>query len=597
MPYLLASRKIWIRAFVTLPFIIVAFFFISNAYSQIDFGAKLLPKVRHKVDIRKNIPVKMRDGVMLATDIYMPLKDGKFPVILARTPYGKEAPGPIRFVANNFARRGIAVVLQDCRGRYNSEGVFNPFVNESNDGADTISWIRRQPWANRKIGLLGFSYLGYTAWAAQEEAHSKVKTIVPITSTMTPYRILYNNGVLNYSLALDWSMMVDGKQNNSTAQYNWFRPVFAPLYKVDDLVNKDLSVYDSWLNHPTPDNYWKMLDTRTKASTLGVPALFIGGWYDIFAKATLEEFVEFSQKGTGGAKDSVLIMGPWSHALRSQEGEMHYGPKAGFEVIVQALFSWLEKHLSAENNLDNEPPKVMLFVMGENRWRTEAEWPLARTKYRKMYFRSKGDAHTMNGNGRLSWNLPEDEPADEFKFDPRYPVPTVGGCFYPPQFAGPRNQRAIERRKDVLVYTSEVFTETFEITGPLKVTLYASTSAVDTDFTAKLVVVSPDGRALNLADGIIRARYRNGVENIASFVNPGEVVKYKIDLWATSYVFSAGQKLRVEISSSNFPRFDVNRNTGKNFATDSEYVIANQKIYHSKTYPSYITLPVIPRMK
>ncbi len=569
--------------------------YITQAYSQFPPKGGFANKARLKIEIKRNVMVKTRDGVKLATDIFLPRKKGKFPVVLARIPYGKQQSGPILLAAKALAHKGMAVVLQDCRGRYDSKGKFYPFIHEVNDSADTIRWIKRQSWAGKKLGLIGFSYLGYTAWAGAVGANSKVDAMVPITATMSPYRILYERGVLNYSLALDWSIMVDGKINNSTTEYNWFRPVTAPLNEIDDVLYKDNAPYDSWLDHPTPDNYWSKIDLFAKGTRCNIPTLFIGGWYDIFAKSTLDEFVKVTAGGGGKAKDSVLIMGPWSHSLRKQTGEINFGSGAGFEMIFQAMFTWLQKYLGEEGENIPDPPKIMLFVMGENKWRMEGEWPLARTRFKKMYFHSDNKNESPNSSGALTWFAPGDEKYHEFYFDPKYPVPTVGGNFYPPQYAGPKNQSALEKREDVLIFTSEPLKEEMEITGPISVTLYASTSAKDTDFTAKLVSVERDGRAINLVDGIVRARYGKAVKNPPSFVEPGEVVKYTIDLWATSYLFSKGQRLRVEISSSNFPRFDVNRNTGGNFATDNNYVIAHQKIYHNGKYPSHITLPVIPR--
>jgi hypothetical protein len=405
--------------------------------------------------------------------------------------------------------------------------------------------------------------------------------------------MLYEKGVLNYMLALDWATMIEGKYNNPTTGLNWYEPVYAPLLQVDDRVHKNIDQFDQWANHNRLDTYWKRHDLAARQSEFNAPALFIGGWYDIFAKDNIDDFLSYTKNAKGRARESTLLVGPWSHALRQKEGEVDFGGQAGFQIIAQAMVSWLDSHLIHPEKMHNKKPKILLFVMGENRWREEGEWPLLRTRFKKMYFHSKGDADVSETRAALSWEKPTAEPFDAFQFNPKRPVPTVGGCVYPPKFAGPRDQRAVEQRKDVLVYTSEPLDQKLEITGPISVTLYASTSAKDTDFTAKLVAVDPGGRALNLQDGIVRARFAQSARQARPIV-PGQIVKYTIDLWVTSYVFSKGQQIRVEISSSNFPRFDVNRNTGAFPATDDQYVIADQKIYHDAKHPSHITLPVIP---
>ena len=587
------------RALIAIPvmLLIVSGLVISVAYGQTGFfrkSEKNNPTIepRHRVEKLKDVQVPMRDGTRLATDIFVPVTKGPFPVILARLPYGKENQKLLQIVAEGLAKRGSVFVMQDCRGRYNSQGTFTPFVDEVKDGADTVDWISRQDWFNGKLGLIGFSYLGYTAIAADIGSKIKATALLPMITTMSPYRMIYENGVLNYMTVLDWVMTLDEKMNSPAGSVDWFRPVFAPLIKVDDVVTRNIPIFDFWVKRPNPDNYWRSVDLLPRTKSVNAPALFIGGWYDIYANDVISDFDHVIRHGSINARQSRLMMGPWSHKLSRREGSIDFGNQAGFPIIAKAMVSWLETHLFGKTT--SLPPRILLFVMGENRWRSEKEWPLARTRYTRYFLCSKGSANTLKGDGTISINPPVSEKPDKFTFDPKHPVTTIGGCVYPPQYAGPKDQRAVERREDVLVYTSAPLEEQLEITGPIKMILYASSSAKDTDFTAKLVAVDPGGRAINLQDGIVRARYRKSTAR-PSFVQPGKVTKYTIDLWATSYVFFKGQRIRVEISSSNFPRFDVNHNTGNEVATDNKYVTAQQTIYHNAQYPSHILLPVIPR--
>lgn len=594
---LITGRNFRIRFAIPLLAIAVIGFTLSVAYGQLGFfqkneqnHSKFEP--RHRVEKLKNVQVPMRDGTRLATDIYVPVTTGPFPVILARLPYGKENQKFLQIIAEGLAKRGAVFVMQDCRGRYNSPGTFTPFVDELKDGTDTVEWISKQEWFNGKLGLIGFSYLGYTAWAAELGSRVKATTLLPMITTVSPYRMIYENGVLNYMTVLDWLVTISGKMNNPTSGVDWFRPVFAPLIQVDDVVAKNIPIFDFWVSHPNPNNYWRSIDLLPKSTSTNAPVLFLGGWYDIYAKDVISDFVHITNRSSSKARHSCLMVGPWSHKLGRQEGTIDFGNQAGFQIIAKALISWLESYLFDKPT--SPPPRILLFVMGENRWRAENEWPLERTRNTRYFLGSEGHANSLKGDGKLSIDPPGSESPDKFSFDPKHPVPTMGGCIYPPQHAGPKDQRAVERRQDVLVYTSEPLGELLEITGPIKVVLYASTDAKDTDFTAKLVAVDPGGRAINLQDGIVRARYRKS-PNKPLMIQPGKITKYTIDLWATSYVFFKGQQIRVEISSSNFPRFDINHNTGNEVATDSEYVIANQTIYHSAQYPSHILLPVIPR--
>jgi putative CocE/NonD family hydrolase len=348
--------------------------------------------------------------------------------------------------------------------------------------------------------------------------------------------------------------------------------------------------------HPTYDDYWRVRGIDDRFDLVTVPALNIGGWYDIFSKATLDHIAQVRRSSTNHAmrRNQFVVLGPWGHGVGGQKlGDLDFGPSAKLD-LGKLQFDWFEYWLKGKNTGVQDWPSVRLFVMGENVWRNEHEWPLARTQFTPWYLHSSGKANTSAGDGSLSPASPDAEPADHFTYDSANPVPTQGGNNLVAIPAGPFDQSAVEQRADVLVYTSAPLEKAVEVTGPVRVLLHATSSARDTDFTAKLVDVHPDGKAYNLCDGIIRARCRESL-TAPTLIEPGKAYRYEIDLWVTSNLFKPGHRLRVEIASSNFPRFDRNPNTGHDFGADAELAKAEQTILHDREHPSHILLPTIPR--
>jgi putative CocE/NonD family hydrolase len=348
--------------------------------------------------------------------------------------------------------------------------------------------------------------------------------------------------------------------------------------------------------HPHFDQYWAGRGVRNCWQDITVPIYTVGGWYDIFSRSVFEHInaVRAMSRSQHARKHQHLLMGPWAHGI-SQDGkvgDLNFG-KESVVNLREMQTKWFDYWLKGEQTGADKWPAFRIFVMGRNQWRDEQQWPLERTKYTPYYFRGKGSANTVEGDGKVTTTKPSDEPCDEFVYDPNDPVPTAGGCNLVGCPVGPRNQSEVEKRSDVLVFTSDKLKTELEVTGPVKVILYAASSAKDTDWTAKLVDVHPDGRAINLCDGVIRASYRDS-QNNPGLIQPGKIYRYEIDLWVTSKVFLPGHKIRVEISSSNFPRFDRNPNTGEPFGTGTELIKAAQTIYHDKGHPSHVLLPVIP---
>ena len=354
------------------------------------------------------------------------------------------------------------------------------------------------------------------------------------------------------------------------------------------------------LQHSTDGPYWHAMDVRRQVRNINVPMFHVGSWYDVFQYDTLTMFNGLrSQAMTAEARQSQkLLMGPWGHLLpyavptSKGTGEIDFGPESVIELHEHQL-RWFDHFLKGVNNGILDEPPIRLFVMGANRWRDESEWPLARTKYTKVYLHSNGKANSLRGNGQLSLVAPKDEQPDRYVYDPNDPVPTRGGTTLGIAL-GVFDQNKIEEREDVLIYTGEMLTEDLEVTGPVVLKLFAASSAPDTDFTAKLIDVRPDGYAQNIVEGVVRARFRESL-TAPTLITPDKVYEYTLDLWATSHVFKAGHRLRLEVSSSNFPRYDRNPNTGHEFGVDAEIQTARQTIFHDQRYPSHVVLPVIPK--
>ncbi len=571
-----------------------------------------------------NVPVKMRDGATLYADIFRPDAEGKFPALITRTPYDKSSPqnrtGTLDVI--RAAMSGYAAVVQDVRGRYTSDGDFYTFVNEINDGYDSIEWLAAQPWCTGKVGTFGISYVGATQWLA---AKSKPPSLTAIAPGFTAHDYhegwAWQGGAFELGFNLSWAIGALAGANwgklsqqlnlgpddldKLIAQKDALCGGFShlPMQDMPHLEGGLAPYYYDWLAHSEYDDYWKQVCIAESHSEIAIPAFNVGGWYDIFLGGTIGNYMSMRANGASDAarNGQRLLIGPWIHSgsAPAVSGEYNFGTRAAAAAIdlPGAFLRYYDHHLKGEDNGVADEQPVRIFVMGINEWRYEDAWPLERAEAVRYYLHSGGRANTLNGDGALNPESPADEPPDVFVYNPIDPVPTSGGglCCDPAFMApGAFDQRSIETRSDVLVYSTPPMERDTEVTGPISVTLYASTSAKDTDFTAKLVDVEPCGYARNLTDGIIRARYR-APRQPASFITPGDVVEYTIDLWATANVFKKGHSIRLEISSSNFPRFDRNMNTGDAIGADASFQSALQTIHHTASHPSHITLPIVPR--
>jgi uncharacterized protein len=583
---------------------------VAPAAAEVVFPKAYPPA--NEIVIENMVPAKMRDGVTLYADVFRPAGPGKYPVVVSRTPYSTER-FPNSYAMGVFlSRRGYVYVYQDVRGRFESEGRWEPFRDDLDDGYDTIEWAAKQEWSNGKVGMEGGSYLGHVQWRAAMAKPPSLVTIYPrVASTSLYHDWITLNGGWRLSFNFGWGAVrmesrvmqnpgphtLDAAGEDISYERLQWR---LPLTDMPRLAGRKPKFYQDWLAHPDYDGYWKAINAEEVFEKIAVPVQTSGGWFDIFSQGTLRGYVGMRTRGgseTARTKSRLLI-GPWGHGPSQRTGEIDFGAYANVDEEAIQL-RWFDYWLKGiDNGLDREPP-VTLYVMGRNEWRQENEYPLARTQYRKMHLASAGNANSRRGGGRLQWDAPAaGAPPDRYLYDPDNPVPSVGGnnCCGTPTPAGPRDQRSVEARNDVLVYTSDVLAEPVEVTGPVKVVLHASTDGPDTDWVAKLVDVFPDGRAFNVAEGILRARYREGTDK-PQLLEPGKVYEFTIDLVGTSNEFQRGHRIRVDVTSSHFPQFDRNPNTGEKFGTSAKVRVARQTVYHDAGRPSHILLPVIPRAK
>ena len=563
----------------------------------------------YEVTIERNVSARMRDGVTLRADVYRPKADGKFPVLLQRTPYSKS--NGVTFGVR-AASRGLVVIFQDVRGRYSSEGEWYTFKHESDDGYDSVEWAAALPYSNGKVGMFGGSYVGATQMLAAIAHPPHLAGICPVV-TASNYHDgwTYQGGAFEQwfneswtsGLAQDTLNRAEAKNTNALPGV-WTLPLTS--YSLFNLPDSPAALYSpselapyflDWLAHPSYDDYWKHLSIEEHFADIQVPALTVAAWYDIFQGGSLRNYSGIRARGGAPARRGQrLLVTIGGHAGGGQKiGDVDFGPAAAQFDEDDVTLHWYEfLFKEIQNEFAKEKP-VKIFVMGRNEWREEDDWPLARAQSTKYFLHSAGSANSLRGSGRLSSTAPRVESPDHYVYDPSNPVPTTGGplcCDSWHLAPGPRDQRAVENRDDVLIYSTPVFEQDTEVTGPVSLELFAKSSAVDTDFTAKLVDVAPDGFAQNLTEGILRVRYRDSQEK-PNLMNPGQVYKLTIDLWSTSNVFLKGHVLRLEVSSSNFPRFDRNLNTGEAAGFARHYVSATNTVYHDADHPSVLVLPIL----
>jgi uncharacterized protein len=564
------------------------------------------------VAVEFDVPATMRDGTVLRANVYRPTGDGPWPVLLTRLPYSKDLPGALSMLDPvQAARRGYMVVIQDTRGRFRSEGEWEPMLREREDGFDTVAWAAALPSANGQVGMYGGSYFGFTQWAAAGQQPPALRAIVPTITWDDPLRgLAYRGGALELGTMANWHLLqgFDVLARRHRADPRALAMAVAGLADEIDRLGPEgyaslpLAEFAPLRRQPVAPAFFETVaHAMDRAATepvvvahdrVQVPSLNIGGWNDIFLAGTIANYQAMRQRGL----PTKLLIGPWVHSLRQTPvGEVNFGFRSQITFIDLKYdlgglqLRWFDHWLKGlDTGMLREAP-ISLFVMGANRWRDEQEWPLARAVDAPYY---------LHANGGLSIAAPAaDEAPDRYTYDPADPVPTLGGSLLmtPEYPGGPIDQRPIEARPDVLVYTTPPLARDTEVTGPVRLRLWAASSAPDTDFVGRLVDVHPDGRSLNLADGIVRARYRCfDAGEPPSLLEPGRPYPLEIDLWATSNVFKAGHRIGLQVTSSSFPRWDRNPNTGHAFGADAELRPAQQTILHDAQHPSQLVLPIVP---
>lgn len=533
------------------------------------------------VQVEENVRIPMTDGVTLAAKVFRPKVEGKrFPALMLLRYWqtGEQE-------ANFFAPRGYACVLVDCRGRGKSEGKWEMYVNDPKDGFDAQTWIGKQPWCDGGIGMFGQSYNAFTQTMTAPLANPHLKCIFPVEGQQTNFGHVYNDGVMQLNMVFTAGLYTTGPTAvlpHKPIDDPFFRRL--PLVKVCDEF-PDAYWVREWFEHPRFDDHWKRYGVYGKYDKVKVPAFFATGWYDNLVHEGFKNFKGFrEQGGSKEAREGTKIrVGP----------TVHGGAYGQFDLALRWYDFWLK---GKANGIDKEAP-VQIYVMGADRWRNEQQWPLPQTKFTDFYLASGGKANTLNGDGSLAagGEPAKESPPDTYVYDPEDPVYTLGGNISTnPEVGGPQDRRVRQDRQDVLVYTTAPLEKDTEVTGPVEVKLYAASDAVDTDFTATLTDVHPDGKAIHICEGIRGVTFRESLENPTP-IEPGKVYEYTISLWETSQLFRAGHRIRLEISSSNFPRYARNQNTGLPFGTSAEVKKARQTIYHDAQRPSRLILPIIPQ--
>jgi len=544
--------------------------------------------------IEFNRRVRMRDGVELSADVYRPDVQGRFPVIINRTPYTKTSSGTLT-LAKYFVSHGYVFVAMDVRGRGDSDGKFAPYVNDGQDGYDAIEWCAVQEWATGKVGTVGGSYNGRIQWLAAVKQPPHLTAMIVLVTPSDPF-VEWPTGQ-PLPMDISWYHFTAGHVLQNMEAVDWKKLyLHLPLLTMDEATGRPNPLWKEEVEHSKLDSWWEPQRYQNKYEQVRVPVLGISGWYDDEQVGTPLNFIGMTTKGADEKlrRSQKMLMGPWPHAINSTAklGEVDFGATAVIDMNACWL-RWFDYWLKGiDNGVMNESP-VRIFVMGQNAWRNENEWPIARTRWTKYYLHSNGHANTLLGDGTLSAAEPATEPPDKYTYDPANPVPFITDASFA-QIGGPDDYRQIEQRNDVLVYTSELLTEDVEVCGPIKVRLSAASSARDTDFMAKLIDVWPSGYAQRLIDGMVRARFREGMDK-PFLIEPGRAYVYDLDLWNTCQMYQKGHRIRLEISSSAFPKYDRNLNTGEALGKTTRMQAAEQKIYHDREHLSYVVLPIVPR--
>lgn len=538
--------------------------------------------------------IPMRDGTMLSCDIRCLGRSDSYPVILVRTPYNNSE---LEQRLYDFIMDDYAVVTQDCRGKFDSEGKFYP-LHEIEDTVDTVNWINSQPWCNGNIAMVGGSYCGCVQLAGASEKPEGLKAIAPMVFSGNPYFSgVYEDNIPRLSDILFWATKVTGHSLQSNITTDWIAAIkHLPLSEMDRAAGYDISYMQEWFKHESFDSFWQGINYNCGLQSSDIPTLFFTGWYDAFYKGTLQTFELMQDYRKLNNIDTPLkmIIGPWTHNCDpAMAGDLYFGSKADIDLLGIEK-KWNDYFLKSKSCSFIKELPVKYFTMGLNDWQESNCWPPENISKQTLYLESNGKAAIDIQDGKLVAEPCKAAESDSYIYDPANPVITVGGNVLDEKVCqnGPRNQYDVEYRNDVLTYTTEPLKKDLEITGYIEAVLYIKSSAVDTDFFVRLCDVRPDGESYNLCNGAVRMKFRDGDDKIV-LMNSDEIYKVEFRAGATSNLFKKGHSIRIQISSSNFPEYARNLNTGEDIYSASDFIAAKQTIYHSEEYPSKIILPVV----
>jgi putative CocE/NonD family hydrolase len=590
----------------------ISLYFCTSLVAQ-GPGAKDYSPEKYSVRESRGHKTAMRDGVKLSVDVYRPNTDGQHPAILIQTPYSNNGAGLVDR-ARRFAKRGYVVAISDCRGRFDSDGAWDPFnAKHKTDGYDLVEWLARQAWCDGNVGTMGQSYMGWTQWWTATQAPPSLKAMVPeVAPPDQLYNGPYQNGIL-VSWTVDWAAAHAGRtaQVVGPGPYGGFAVtrhkdyMELPYLKLCERRGAlDAPWFETWIrDNLSTSQYWRGISYQTPESygRVNVPALNITGWFDANHPGSPMNYTALKKYGaTPDARRPRLVIGPWMHAWNTTRKLS--GIDFGESAIINwdgYVCRWFDRYLKGQKNGIDEDPPVYVFVMGRNRWHAEKDWPLPQTRWTKYFLHSGGKANSVLGDGTLSTVAPGKEVADTYTHNPADPVPDT---FTNGHIDGPVDTRKGAARQDVLVFSTPPLTEEVEVTGPIEARLFAATSARDTDWMVRLIDVHPDGYSALLCDGVMRARCRDPKNRGAftaarlSEIEPDRVYEYTLAFWrGTGNVFHKGHRICIEVSSSFFPYYLPNPGTGEdNVGLQSRRVTARQRVLHDAEHPSHVVLPIIP---
>lgn len=570
-----------------------AYIYRLHFYSwYIDF-----PKPQYSLKLEKNVKVPMHDGVLLVADIYRPKEEGKFPILILRTPYGKSGNiHPYKMLAYLFVSQGYVFIVQDVRGKYLSEGDFDPYQNEGRDGFTTIEWAGKEPWSNGKVALYGFSYLGSCAWLSVPFSSPYLKTIVPMFTTQNTYSIFINKGMFHLKGALSWLSVFFGRYENHQFPFKRVSKVLMklPVNSLDtEAVGQPIKPYQDYLKHIVPDDFWAQICVNQRMSEVDIPALILTGWYDTYLQDTIDDFNRMVDSPEHSKNPhSCIIIGPWAHNPSMKFEGVEYGRKAEFNLQLIDTLKWCDFWLKSDaspQDISKSFSKVKYFIMGKNEWHHTTSWPPPDVIPQKLYLTS--ETQRRKCIYKLLKTKPEEEIQTHYTYDPNNPVPFRGKHhLHDPAWTGPFEQGELTCRPDVITYVSEPLKEELTIAGVVKLVLYASSSALDTDFCAKICDMRPDGLTYNLQAGFVRMRYRESL-HMPLLIEPGKIYRLEISLRSVAHTFFKNHRIQLQITSSDFPVHDRNLNTGLSPEFSTEIKVAQQTIHTGGLHPSHLILP------